>query len=47
MITAAAHIFPCFRRCVTTLSGQRDTAAQRTLVTCDNAIHVTIYSCRN
>ena len=46
MITAAALPFPHHQACVTSLSGQYDAPARRTVVTCSDAIQVTIYNCR-
>ena len=38
---------PRLRASVTTMSGQRDAPVWRTAVTCNDAIRVTIYNCRN
>ena len=46
MITAAAHTFPHLQACVTSLPGQCDAPVRQTVVTCSNAIQVTIYNCR-
>jgi hypothetical protein len=45
MTTAAALAFPRLHARVTSLSGPRDTPAQRTSLTCNNAIQIAIYSC--
>jgi len=47
MITAAALTFPHLQACVTSLSGPCDAPVRQTVVTCSNAIQVTIYNCRN
>jgi hypothetical protein len=47
MITAAALAFPRLRASVTSMSGQCDAPVWQTAVTCNDAIRVTIYSCRN
>jgi hypothetical protein len=47
MITAAALTFPHLQACVTILSGQCDAPVRQTVVTCSNAIQVTIYNCRS
>jgi len=47
MITAAALTFPHFRASGASVSGQRDAPVRRTAVTCNDAIQVTIYNCRN
>ena len=46
MITAAALTFPHLQACVTSLSGPCDAPVRQTVVTCSNAIQVTIYNCR-
>jgi hypothetical protein len=46
MITAAALTFPRLQASVTSLSRQCDAPVRRTAVTCNDAIQVTIYSCR-
>jgi hypothetical protein len=46
MITAAALTFPHLQARVTSLSGQCDAPVRQTVVTCSNAIQVTIYNCR-
>jgi hypothetical protein len=46
MITAAALTFPRLQASVASLSRQWDAPVRHTAVTCNDAIQVTIYSCR-